>query len=180
MILPTGWRRSEDPYNVELWGNSCSSPKLVRYTKSRRFISSERICNRDHLMYTVDRTPILACWDASEELAAEVVEKAAVLIVDANCSVEHNIVLNGQIGFVRLPNNSVKAATVAHKLDLSVDKHFVKDDNIVASEVTPKLAKYRGDTPNAPKIIIGCFDAYLGKNLNNKQITLRRGLLCSL
>ena len=84
--------------------------------------------------------------DVSEELAAEVVEKAAVLIVDANCSVEHNIVLNGQVGFVRLPNNSVKAATVAHKLDLSVDKHFVKDDNIVASEVTPKLAMYRGNT----------------------------------
>jgi hypothetical protein len=52
-----------------------------------------------------------------------------------------------------LPNNSVKAVTAAHNLDLCVDKHFVKDGNIVASEVTPKIAKYRGDTPNAPKII---------------------------
>ena len=59
-----------------------------------------------------------------KNLQQNFLKKAAVLIVDANCSVEHNIVLNGQVGFVRLPNNSVKAATVAHKLDLSVDKHL--------------------------------------------------------
>jgi len=127
-------------------------------------------------MRTVGSTPILTNGNLSEEVA----KKAAVLIVDANCSVEHNIVFNGQVGFVRLPNNSVKAVTAAHNLVFNVDKHVLKDGNIVASEVTPKLAKYRGDTPNAPKIILGCFDAYLGKNLNNKQITLRRGLLCSL
>jgi hypothetical protein len=51
-------------------------------------------------MRTVGIAPILANGNVSEELAAEVVKKAAVLIVDANCSVEHSIVLNGQVGFV--------------------------------------------------------------------------------
>jgi hypothetical protein len=69
-------------------------------------------------------------------------------------SVEHSIVLNGQVGFVRLLNNSAEAVTAAHNLNFSVDKHFAKDGNIVASEVTSKIAKYRGDTPNAPKIIL--------------------------